>query len=61
MQKNTAMKRISTLISGLSASGMVLAHEGHGIGTESHWHATDSWGLLVGVALVLAVWWGRKP
>jgi hypothetical protein len=40
---------------------MALAHSGHGFGTESHWHATDGWGLLVGGALVLALWWGRKP
>ncbi len=36
------------------------AHEGHGIETASHWHATDTLGLiLAGVAVVIAVWFTR--
>jgi hypothetical protein len=36
------------------------AHEGHGIETASHWHATDTVGLLVLAAVVgLVVWFTR--
>ncbi len=61
MYKDKALKQFFALVSGLTASGLSLAHGGHGAGTDSHWHATDSWGLLVGVALVAALWWARKP
>lgn len=38
----------------------VHAHEGHGL-PGSHWHATDTWGLLVLLgAVAVAVWWHRK-
>jgi hypothetical protein len=37
------------------------AHDGHGIAASSHWHPTDSAGLLLVVALALgAAWWGRR-
>lgn len=38
------------------------AHEGHGMGVGSHWHATDAAGLVFGLgAALLALWWtGRK-
>ncbi|MBQ0934143.1 hypothetical protein [Ideonella paludis] len=32
-----------------------LAHEGHGQGHSSHWHATDV-ALFVGVILAVVVW-----
>ncbi len=36
------------------------AHEGHGIDIASHWHATDTVGLLVLAAVVgLVVWFTR--
>ena len=39
---------------------LALAHEGHGIEGASHWHATDTLGLLVGTVVVgLAVWFTR--
>jgi hypothetical protein len=35
------------------------AHDGHGAGTM-HWHATDTWGFVVTLALVgAAVWFSR--
>lgn len=38
-----------------------LAHEGHGMGGGSHWHATDAWGLVIGAAAVAVVFWlGRR-
>ena len=37
------------------------AHEGHGIDSLSHWHATDTAGLLLVIGVSLAViWWGRR-
>ncbi len=38
-------------------SCLALAHEGHGLGGGSHWHATDTLGLLIGAAAVAAVIW----
>ena len=36
------------------------AHEGHGLG-GSHWHATDSFGWLLALALVaIGLWFTRK-
>jgi hypothetical protein len=36
------------------------AHQGHGIDSTSHWHVTDSVGLLVlAVAVGLGVWFTR--
>jgi hypothetical protein len=36
------------------------AHEGHGIDIASHWHATDTVGLLVlALAVGLVVWFTR--
>lgn len=61
MHTNKALKQFLAFVSGLTASGLSLAHDGHGAGSGSHWHATDSWGLVVGVAVVAALWWARKP
>jgi hypothetical protein len=33
------------------------AHEGHGIEGASHYHATDAWGFLAALAVVVAMWW----
>lgn len=42
------------------ASAQVLAHEGHGALGASHWHASDTIGLLlVGALAALAVWFSR--
>ncbi len=38
------------------------AHDGHGMAATSHWHASDTLGLLVGAVAVTAVWlWKGKP
>ncbi len=38
------------------------AHDGHGLPTGSHWHASDTLGLLLGAAAVVAVWlWKGRP
>jgi hypothetical protein len=37
------------------------AHEGHGLLETSHWHATDTLGLLlVAVLAAGAAWWSRR-
>jgi hypothetical protein len=37
------------------------AHQGHGQGATTHWHATDTWGfLLVGVAVALGYWANKR-
>ena len=33
------------------------AHDGHGAAAGVHWHATDTWGFVVTVALVGAAFW----
>jgi hypothetical protein len=38
-------------------SCLAFAHEGHGLEGASHWHATDTLGLLIGAAAVAAVIW----
>jgi len=38
------------------------AHTGHGMDGVSHWHATDTWGLVAVAVLMALAWWstGRK-
>ncbi len=53
------MKKISfaTILATLSAGAF--AHDGHGL-SGSHWHATDTAGLLlVGGVAALALWLSR--
>lgn len=53
------MKQLTfaTLLTCLAAS--VLAHEGHGMG-GSHWHATDTFGLVAAaLAIVAGLWFSR--
>ncbi len=48
----------------LAATALPLAafaHEGHGLPGASHWHATDTLGLLLVVVLAAgAVWLSRR-
>jgi len=45
----------------LTAASSAFAHEGHGLGSGSHWHASDAWGYIALVAvLAFALWAGRK-
>jgi hypothetical protein len=54
------MKRIATLTCALAALP-VLAHDGHGVAVPVHWHATDTFGLLlVGALAAIAFWLGRR-
>ncbi len=61
-----AFNLIPRLLSRLSAgalactASLAFAHEGHGIEGASHWHATDTVGLLVLAAVLgLVVWFTR--
>ena len=37
------------------------AHDGHGLGTSAHWHATDVLGFVVAAAvLAVAIYLGKK-
>ncbi|RYF43169.1 MAG: hypothetical protein EOO25_04235 [Comamonadaceae bacterium] len=41
----------------LTSTAATFAHEGHGLGASSHWHATDTFGLLLVAGLAaLAIW-----
>jgi hypothetical protein len=57
----TSTKLILTGLVCTLATGAALAHEGHGMPGESHWHSTDALGFAaaIGAALVLA-WWSRR-
>ena len=47
-------------LAGLVWPANARAHDGHGA-AGAHWHATDTWGLLVlGCMLALALWLGRR-
>jgi hypothetical protein len=53
------MKRTAALLAA-AAILPAAAHEGHGLPGTSHWHATDTWGLLVVLGLAaLAIWFSR--
>lgn len=60
------MKKIATYagLAGVTAVfGMnpCFAHEGHGMASASHWHATDALGFIAfGAAVVLAVWFSGR-
>ena len=52
-------KHLASAGSLLVASAHSLAHDGHGL-TGSHWHATDTAGLvLVAVLAGIALWFSR--
>jgi hypothetical protein len=36
------------------------AHEGHGLPGDSHWHATDVFGVVLAVASAAALLWWRN-
>jgi hypothetical protein len=49
------MKKLFSLSSLLPV--MAFAHEGHGMEGTSHYHATDAWGFLAALAIIVAMWW----
>jgi len=55
------MKTTLVRLAALLASAPALAHEGHGAPGASHWHATDTLGLLLAVgAAGAALWYFRR-
>ena len=50
------MKNKLTLLA-CALAAPAFAHEGHGIAGDSHWHATDTVGLLLVAAVAAAAWW----
>ncbi len=58
------MKRSPLLLAALAAmAAPAFAHEGHGLAGSSHWHATDTFGLLLVAGAAALAWWfsrGRK-
>ena len=45
----------------LTATSTAFAHEGHGLGSGSHWHASDVWGYIALAAVLAVTWWaGRR-
>jgi hypothetical protein len=47
--------RAALVLSGLLAASGVGAHDGHGMPTAVHWHATDVMGLAIAIGFVAAV------
>jgi len=57
--KTQSTQRWITAVLSLAAAP-ALAHEGHGMSSGGHWHATDAWGLVgLAIALAVAVWLAR--
>ncbi len=55
------LKKIVASFVTVIAVSPVLAHDGHGMGGSTHWHATDVWGFVAVAAMVaVAVWWARR-
>ncbi len=51
-------KILAATLSSLAATAF--AHEGHGIPGASHWHATDTFGLVAAVlAVAIGLWFTR--
>ena len=54
------MKKITLMLTSAIATA-ALAHDGHGLGGSTHWHATDALGFVVAAALVaVAFYFGKK-
>ncbi|MFD0668855.1 hypothetical protein ACT80S_14135 [Ramlibacter sp. MAHUQ-53] len=50
-------KQLTLAAATLAATTAAFAHEGHGIAGASHWHATDTLGLLLAVGFAGLAWW----
>ena len=48
-----ALPRLATALSA-ALPALAQAHGGHGLPGESHWHATDLWGVVLIVAVLAA-------
>jgi hypothetical protein len=61
MRSELRMKRMEAVFTALPlllfGPKLADAHSGHGMPGTSHWHATDTAGLLLVVLLAGAAWW----
>ncbi len=56
----TIVKTLAGAAASLAAAAAA-AHPGHDMGSGSHWHASDAWGLGWALAAGAAVlWWSRR-
>ena len=55
-------KYIAILLSGAAPHWGAFAHEGHGLESNTHWHATDALGFVGMLVIAAAAWYfsGRK-
>ena len=54
------MKKIALMLP-FAIGTAAFAHDGHGLGTSAHWHATDVLGFVVAAAvLAVAIYFGKK-
>lgn len=51
------MKPLIAIAATLLAQGAAHAHEGHGLPGPSHWHPTDTVGILLAAVGVIAIVW----
>ena len=54
MKPQTMLTRGLIALSVSLTSTLCLAHEGHGMPGQSHWHDTDAWGFVAIGALAMA-------
>ena len=54
--KATKMNKLLALAAPLTPL-WASAHDGHGLPGSSHWHATDTLGLLLVAGLAAGAWW----
>ena len=50
-------KLFTSLVLLLACALPAYSHEGHGIDGASHYHATDVWGFVILICLMVIVWW----
>jgi hypothetical protein len=53
------LRALGTLIGAALMNSAAFAHEGHGL-AGSHWHATDSWGVIALALIVAAALWAAR-
>ena len=56
--KNLNALKIIAVSPGVYCHSAVFAHDGHGL-SGAHWHATDTWGLVLMVAVAVWIITGR--
>jgi hypothetical protein len=61
MKKSRTLFELSAAVAGAASWAPAWAHEGHGMPSLHHWHATDVLLALAAVAVVAALMvWGRR-